>query len=212
MTIEQQQSLYTKIFATMLEQADLFLTLPLSVERLCDALGIDLYPLSELTERAKVSERDLLQAWGNEDGVVMEYNGRAKIAYNDGKPYQRQRFTICEEVSHYILGHTKDPRFNAFNQSYDLSTYRKYEEEARTGAGLYLCPPQFFYEYPSFFNEQDISFYCDVSGDCARTRFDTLKRFEPVIKSNELFDYLPVALTFAGREQSKIQPIVKSRA
>lgn len=199
MTNEQQYDLYTRAFTLILDHPKVFRSFPLNVPLLCETLGIELCPLSRIMKETGLSRGALFRIWGNCDGVILSFGGRPKIAYNDEQPVQRQRFTICEEVSHYILGHTEDPRFNLFSQDYDPFTYRQYEEAGRSCAGLLLCQPQYFYKNPKQLDPFTIATLFDVSWDCARTRRDTLIRFHDDITSHPLFPRLPQPhLSLAG--------------
>ena len=100
---------------------------PISVQKLCSLLNTELVTLSDIVRHSNLRIKDVFDIWGNEDGCVMayEHNGTLyhKIAYNDNKPLERIRFTVCEECMHILLGHTKNPSFNAFQQSYSPPTY-----------------------------------------------------------------------------------------
>lgn len=160
MTNERCQQVYTAIFSTMI--ANKALSLPLHVDKLCDSLGIELCPLSDIVAGTGLSKQELFDIWGNEDGAVMQFNGHSKIAYNDSLSKGRRRFTICEEISHVVLRHVEDSRFNAFNQSYGKQIYREYEEEARIGAGLMLCQPQYFFLHRELLTPSSVSYLCDI--------------------------------------------------
>lgn len=212
MTNEQQHDLYTKAFTLILDHPEIFRTFPLDTDLLCEALGIELHPLSGISRAARLPREALFRIWGNEDGVILTYKDRPKIAYNDQKMRQRQRFTICEEVSHYILGHTDDPRFNIFSQDYDPYVYQCCEEEARICAGILLCQPQYFYKNPKQMTPVAISRLCDISWECAMVRHDSLLRFRQAVTSHHLYDRLPQPhLSLAGTKiQRKV--IIKQRS
>lgn len=188
-TNKRCQQVYTAIFSTMI--ANNALSLPLHIDKLCDSLGIELCPLSSIVAGAGLSEQEIFDIWGNEDGAVMQCNGHNKIAYNDSLPKGRKRFSICEEISHVVLRHVEDSRFNVFNQSYGNRIYREYEEEARIGAGLLLCQPQYFFLHRDLLTPSSVSYLCDITNKCAEVRCDVLSRFETSIKSNPLFHLLP---------------------
>ena len=184
------QEIYTTVFTTMIRH-DL-LTLPLSTYGVCSRLGIELVPLSKLCINANLTAKQVFEVWGNEDGVVMAYDGRVRIGYNDFAPSDRARFTICEEVGHYLLGHLWDARFNVFSQDYDPKTYNRYEEEARTAAGLLISQPQFFYkEDPKYLNPRTLAYLCGVSAACAETRVAVLRKYRASIERNEVYRELP---------------------
>lgn len=167
-------------------------TIPVWTEKLCQKLGIELVSLSEIIRNTGLTEQTIFACWGNEDGVLQVWSNVYKIAYNDKMPIKRRRFTIMEEISHKLLDHISDERFNIFSQLYDEATYQRYEEEARMCAGLILCPPQFFYNTYYRRIPKDIfkSVY-NVSGHCAEARIGVLSKFEYEIKSCELYRSLP---------------------
>lgn len=189
MTYNRQQQIYSAIFLTMISVGTI--SLPLDVEELCSVLGIELCPLSEILEGTGLSSEDVFRIWGNRDGVCMHHGNQRKIAYNDYLPRGRTRFTICEEVAHFIIGHTKDQRFNIFDQQYDHDTYKRYEEEARMGAGLLLCQPQYFYRHTDLLTPEVVAYLCDITGCCAKVRCDILTRYKRDITQNPYFDVLP---------------------
>lgn len=185
----RQQQIYTAIFSAMI--INNAFSLPLHIGKLCDNLGIELCPLSDIVVGTGLSERAIFDIWGNEDGAVMQSCGHSKIAYNDSRPKGRRRFTICEEIAHVVLRHVEDSRFNVFHQSYGNQIYLEYEEEARVGAGLMLCQPQYFYLHRDLLNPSSVSYLCEITSKCAEVRCDVLSRFEASIKSNPLFYLLP---------------------
>ena len=199
-TNERCQQVYTTIFSTMI--ANHALSLPLHIGNLCDSLGIELCPLSDIIAGTGLPEQALFDIWGNEDGAVMQFNGHNKIAYNDSLPRCRVRFTICEEISHVVLHHVEDSRFNAFNQSYGSRIYLEYEEEARIGAGLMLCQPQYFFPHRDLLTPSSVSYLCDITNKYAEVRCDVLSRFEDSITSNPLFHLLP-----QPKIRRKIEPL-----
>lgn len=188
-TNERQQEIYTRVFTALLRHKHL--TLPLSIDRLCADLNIELIPLSRIVQQSHLSEHEVFDMWGNEDGVACRYGTLARIGYNDSKVSGRVRFTQCEEICHHLLGHLDDPRFNLFDQQFDEETYNRYEEEARIGAGLMLCHPQFFYANPQYITPDDVEYLCGVTHPCAETRCRILNKFYSSITSNPLYPVLP---------------------
>lgn len=199
-TNSRQQQIYTAIFSAMITNNAL--SLPLHIGKLCNRLGIELCPLSDIIADTGLSKQAVFDIWGNEDGAVMQFDGHSKIAYNDFLSKGRRRFTLCEEISHVVLRHVEDSRFNAFNQSYGSRIYREYEEEARIGAGLLLCQPQYFFLHRDLLTPSSVSYLCDITNKCAEVRCDVLSRFEASIKSNSLFHLLP-----QPRILRKIEPL-----
>ena len=165
---------------------------PLKIESLCKSLGVDLIPLTRIVSDTSLTEEDIFSIWGNEDGVIQRCGNRHRISYNDTVRLGRSRFTLCEELSHMILGHTKDSKFSLSNQQYDLSTYHQYEEEARIGAGILLCNPKFFYFYQSLLQPNLLANICKITPQCARIRYDILKKYKSEITSNKVYPFLPL--------------------
>lgn len=190
MTEKRQQKIYSSIFSTML--AYKALTLPLDIKRLCRDMGIKLCPLSQIMADTGLSQQQIFDIWGNEDGAVSTYKDRHIIGYNDYQIEGRIRFTICEEICHIILGHTEDPRFCVFNQEYSECTYQIYEKEARSGAGLILCQPQFFFANPDMLTPDNLVQLCGITKKCAVVRCDILTKFKTSICNNPLFPLLPI--------------------
>lgn len=179
------QHIYTAVSTAIL--ASDVCTLPFNVEKMCYRLGIELVPLSLICKETGLDHQQVFDIWGNQDGVICNSADHVKISFNDYAAPGRIRFTICEEICHYILGHVNDPRFDMFNQQYDESTYMKYEEEARIGAGILLTQPQFFFQHEEFFNPTAMAYLCDISKQCAVARYEILTRFKSSISSNLLF-------------------------
>lgn len=104
------------------------------------------------------------------------------------------RFTVFEELSHILLGHTRDERFCVFAQQYPEEIYQQYEREARIAAGLLLCPPQFFYRtYPPLL-ERELPAACLITSQCAKTRLKVLYRYRDEIEAHPLYQELPTLL------------------
>ncbi len=190
MTEKRRQEIYRSVFSTMIVYNAA--SLPLDVKQLCRNMGIELLPLSEITANAGLTEDEVFDIRGNKDGCANSYKDHKVIAYNDSQIEGRIRFTICEEIFHFVLGHTEDPRFCIFSQKYDESTYQTYEEEARTGAGLILCQPQYFFANPDKLSPNNLEQLCGITGKCAVVRYDILTKFQASICKNPLFNQLPM--------------------
>ena len=187
---DRRKEIYNVAFKFLIDNK--ISTIPVWTKELCQKLGIELVSLSDIIGNTGLSERDIFGFWWNEDGSLQAYGNICRIAFNDRKPIKRQRFTIMEEISHRLLNHISDERFNIFSQSYDEATYQRYEEEARMCAGLILCPPQFFYNtYYKRISKDVFKKVYNVSDNCAETRIGVLSKFEYEIKSCELYRSLP---------------------
>lgn len=180
---------------------------PISIQKLCTLLNVELVTLSDIIYHTSLRTQDVFDIWGNEDGCVTAYkHGEVlhhKIAYNDDKILERIRFTICEECMHILLGHTKNPLFNAFQQSYSSFTYAQYDEEARIGAGLVICPPQFYYAHADEVAPTHLCKICKISEPCANTRMEVLNKYKNEIQQRPLYKELPHVLVSLSQLQNK---------
>lgn len=165
--------------------------LPLNIPALCRTLGIGLCPLSELTRESGVSAAEICAGWGNPDGVLLRRGGRFVIAWNDAQPRRRQRFTLCEEVSHWLLGHLDEPGFAIGSQGFREEVYQRCESEARFAAGLLLCPPRWFFaqERPT---ADLLMRRCGVSLACARHILGDYERWGEAIRACPGYGFAPV--------------------
>ena len=166
--------------------------LPLNIEALCRALGIGLRPLSQIVRESGLREEEVCACWGNPDGVLMRAGGHGLIAYNDARPPLRQRFTLCEEIAHWLLGHLDEPGFSAFRQDYREEVYRRCEEEARLAAGLLLCPPRWFFAQRPAPSAQELKRRCGVSLACARHILGDYERWGEAIRACPTYGFAPV--------------------
>lgn len=166
--------------------------LPLNITALCRALGLELCPLSETVRLSGLSAGELCALWGNPDGVLQRRGGRCRIDFNDARPPLRQRFTLCEEISHYLLGHLDEPGFSVFSQDYREEVYQRCEEEARFAAGLLLCPPRWFFAHEEELSERALMRRCGVSLACARHILGDYERFGALIRACPGFGFAPV--------------------
>lgn len=198
MTTRIERSLvYETVFEFMADYC--INALPTPLDLACRALDIDLVCLTQLKARG-MHEEDLFALWGNQDGSVSvsvdHIHGRttARIYYNDYAPQERQRFTIAEEITHYLLGHYVDERCNVLSPEFDQEFYRHCDEQARIGAGLILCPPAVFYEVPEYNNPADVARLCNISLPCATARVEIMQQYREEILANSL--YRRLRLTF----------------
>ncbi len=181
--------IYNTAFSFMIENS--LSSIPVYPKDLCNNQGIELITLTQIVTESGLNEDDIFAIWGNKDGVLQQYNGNYKIAYNDTMPLTRQRFTLLEELSHKLLKHIEEPGFNMFSQQYDTNTYDVFEEEARMCAGLILCPPQFYYNLSFKMTRCSFQRIFNVSESCANARMDILQKYEGEIKKSKLYKELP---------------------
>ncbi len=106
--------------------------------------------------------------WGNPDGVLIVSDGFWSIHYNERQPENRIRFTVAEELMHYLLGHLSDRRFNIAAQDYDDATYARCEEEAKHAAAMLLVPPSLYFRYRRRYSPAQLARLCRVSEACLR--------------------------------------------
>lgn len=166
--------------------------LPLNIGALCRTLGLELRALSETVRESGMSEAEVCALWGNPDGALQRLGGRWLIGYNDARPPRRQRFTLCEEISHYLLGHLDEPGFSAFRQDYREEVYQRCEAEARFAAGLLLCPPRWYYAHEQELTERALMRRCGVSLACARHILADYARYGAAIRACPTFGFAPI--------------------
>lgn len=182
MTSERRQELYSKILCFMkLHRVD---TVPIDLPSLCKSAGVVLTSLSEIMYNTGLTPEDVFAIWGNEDGAVNAHNGIHRIAINDFLSPGRIRFTICEELAHMVFGHTSDPDFNMFHQSYAPNKYTQYDEEARLGAGMLICHPKFYYTHERFLSPNYLADICGITVPCATARCDIFKKYRAELEKN----------------------------
>ena len=140
-------------------------TLPINIEALCHTFGARMTTIDDAV--ALGLDRDtVLKCIGNKDGVANEGRKVWGIIYNKNAPVNRLRFTLSEELMHHLLGHTKDPRFNAISPSYDHATYMKYEEEAKAAAGMLFVSPLLYHRFSRTLTKAGMADLFGVSEAC----------------------------------------------
>lgn len=192
----ERNKVYEKIFRFLIQYDSSGINIhPFSVEHACAILDTELTPLSQIIACTGMRDQDIFSLWGNEDGTVNAWCEKEqfhiRIAYNDHQKIERQRFTICEELSHIILGHIYDQTFNVFNQNYQDDIYAKYDCEARAGAGLLLCNPKFYYQNKNSLTLETLEGICSITPSCAKVRRDVFDRFQDEIINFPLYHSLP---------------------
>ena len=172
--------------------------LPLNIEALCRTLGLELCPLSAIVRGSGMSAEEVCAFWGNPDGALQRLGGRFVISYNDARPARRQRFTLCEEVSHWLLGHLDEPGFSVFSQDYREEVYRRCEEEARLAAGMLLCPPRWFFAHEKELGERALMRRCGVSLACARHILADYARLGTELRACPTYGFVPINAELRG--------------
>lgn len=166
--------------------------LPLNVRALCSSLGLELRSVMDLTAESGLRAAEHYAVWGNRDGVLQRVGGRYVISYNNYQPLNRQRFTLCEEVSHYLLGHLDEPGFSLFSQGWREEVYERCEQEARFAAGMLLCPPRWVFAQREGLDERALARRCRVSLACARHVLADYARWEQEILRCPAYGFAPV--------------------
>jgi len=197
MTRYDREKIYNKIFKFIIKH-NLNIH-PTSVDDICKIFNVTLMPLSYILKNSTLKEDDIFSIWGNKDGVInvckLNHNKQIyRISYNDNLSYQRIRFTLMEECCHIILGHTEDPLFNIYNQSYNEDLYKQYDEEARMCAGILLFSPKFYYTLKSTLHYNLAANFCNISESCAKVRISIYNKYENEIKFNKYYRNLPMPI------------------
>ena len=163
--------------------------LPVEPYKIAKAYNIKMCSASYYAEQGM--ERDALFAiWGNSDGSAMSYGKQHVINYNNAMPYNRQRFTIAEELMHILLGHTRDKRFSVFSQDYSPEVYDEYEHEAKTAAGLLLMPLPVYFRYHPYRSLEAIASACMISSACAFTSAQYIAQNEAELRELTTHKYI----------------------
>lgn len=137
--------------------------LPVDIRKICEAYGAHWLTFTEFGPTAA-------EVIGNNDGAAVDLpGGKWGIVYNEKIAANRLRFTLAEELMHYLIGHSKDEDFVFWRQSYTPETYRLYETEAKRAAGMILVPPTIYYKYRKVFGTDQIAKLCGVSEPCVYT-------------------------------------------
>ncbi len=134
---------------------------PFDVFALCRRFGIELMPLSYFLEKG-IPREAFFALIGNTDGAAVTDGRSVKILYNGEKPRHRVRFTLMEELSHTLLGHLNDERFDIRNELDDIA-YSQYEAEAKACAGLLLMSPPAYFRLRKNYTLSQIAAIFDIS-------------------------------------------------
>ena len=166
--------------------------LPLNIEALCRALGLELRPLSAIERESGMSAAEVCAFWGNPDGALQRLGERRVVCFNDARPPRRQRFTLCEEIAHDLLGHLDEPGFSVFSQDYREEVYQRCEAEARFAAGMLLCPPRWFFAHEGELSERALTRRCGMCLACARHVMADYAQYGAEIRACPTYGYAPV--------------------
>lgn len=181
----QRQEIYTKIFSLLLSH--LSNEMPVNIMKIVEASNISCISLSNIINKTNLSPKDIFAIWGNDDGHLILFDGTPKIAFNDLQPETRIRFTLVEEISHYVLGHIDNSMYSLYDREIEKDIYAQHEEEARFAAGLILAPPPFYLEAPLLLNTSSIMSYSFVSKGCAIHCLHTLQLYKNEIINHPLY-------------------------
>lgn len=128
--------------------------------------------------KAKVYGVDMT-AFGSESAVIMEFQGKKIIFYDELKPDTHNRFSILHELGHEIIGHNFAEK--------DEETYHRYEVESNFFAAQLLMPEQILRELQCWGIRIDralLQTYFGVSAQAADKRIKTLKKINMDWRSN----------------------------
>lgn len=183
---------YDKIYAFMVEHG--VNCTPTPVLELCTQLGIRVVTTRQLVA-AGFNQAFLYRHWGNTDGVLETYYDargglHVAICINDEAHADRQRFTLYEELSHYILEHYQDDRCNRNSPAFHTAYYNNCEEEARIAAGILACPPPILYEGLIPNEPMAISCFCNIGYHCSNVRYEILGKYKQELTSRPLYGQL----------------------
>ena len=112
-----------------------------------------------------------ITAFGSESAIIMSFQGKKIIFYDETKPDTHNRFSILHELGHEINGHDFSKK--------DEDTYHRYEVETNYFAAQLLMPEQILRECQNrgarinrFFLQTNFG----VSAQAADKRIETLAR------------------------------------
>lgn len=112
-----------------------------------------------------------IDAFGSESAVIVKYQGKEIIFYDETKPQSHIGFSILHELGHKILEHD-------FNQK-NTEIYHLYEVETNFFAAQLLMPEQIIRELSrrnAYISKQFIQTIFGVSATAAEKRLDTLAK------------------------------------
>jgi len=125
-----------------------------------------------------------ISALGSKSAVIIDFNGRCAIFYNDLEYDKRIRFSLLHELGHYFLGHdleTTDPEL-----------YGVQEVEANCFAAQILMPEQILLVLQSRGKRIDREFLkreFGVSGEAADKRIDTMNKINHRFRNKDEKDF-----------------------
>ena len=140
---------------------------PVDIRRFYSLFRIRCFSDSELFEEG-MTKQDIFNTVRNNDGGILydPSSGIHTVIYNDRCAETRQRFTMAEELMHFILYHTRQPGFGVSNPDFDEEVYARFEEEAKTCAGFVLCPPDYYNRHRRM-RTSALAAACGISEACA---------------------------------------------
>ncbi len=166
-------------------------SLPVNIKNIYNILNIKIVPLSEYLTLGMTRE-EVYAVWGNTDGAASKMGSEYAVGFNDVKVSEkRARFTLAEELSHILLGHTDDPLFNAFRTGAQPDVYDRYEAEAKATASLILIPGAFWLRHKGA-GIHRMAKVCGVSEACAYTSGKWYEDHEDLIRiaaTHKLLEY-----------------------
>lgn len=145
-----------------------------------------------------------MTAFGSESALLIEYQGRNIIFYDDTKPDTHIRFSILHELGHDVNGHDLSIKAT------DTEKYHRYEVETNYFAAQLLMPEQIIRELQhrgvcitrQFLQKQ----FC-VSGQAADKRIETLAKTNAEWRSRAEKEFDDIILLKYADFLNKISPI-----
>lgn len=145
-----------------------------------------------------------MTAFGSESAVLMAYQGRYIVFYDDSKPDAHIRFSILHELGHVVNGHDLSIKET------DTEKYHRYEVETNYFAAQLLMPEQIIRELQrrgiritkQFLQEQ----FC-VSGQAAGRRIETLAKTNAEWRSRAEKEFDDIILLKYSDFLNEISPV-----
>jgi len=130
-----------------------------------------------------------ISSFGSESAVLVHYNGKSIIFYDDEKPMNHVQFSILHELGHSINNHDLSIK--------DSETYGKYEVETNYFAAQLLMPEQILREFQKRGNRitrQFLQEHFKVSYHAADKRITTLAKTNVEWRSRSESEYDDIIL------------------
>ena len=130
-----------------------------------------------------------IASFGSESAVIIKYNGKSIIFYDDEKPMSHVQFSILHELGHHVNNHNLSVK--------NFETYGKYEVETNYFAAQLLMPEQILREFQNRGNRITHEFlqeHFGVSYPAADKRIATLAKTNAEWRSRTEREYDDIIL------------------